>query len=785
MLLTKLEERSVPRLLQPREVEQPVEPPSKTKKPMARFFLPKRLFFQTIFASTVLVTLAIVGYSAHVVRDEIEVGMERLVHDGIVLSKNIALAAAAQIENGSPKNTERLLLQSVGFEQVKQIDVTDVDGLLLHRAVNKADETPKLDNEQTRLAVPLNETQSIRMKNNTVVVWQQIGIEKKLGWVRVIFSTRGLHDLEARLRGDHFFDALIVALLTASVFLLLAYRPVKAIEKAAAFAADLPLRRGEKADIGGVGSLETEMLEDALNDASESLAAQEQELVNTASYLNSVLDCTIDAIIAIDGRGIIKTFNRSAEQVFGYPAEEILGLNVSILMGDEHRRNHDSYLRRYASTGRRTAVGRVRELTARRRDGTEFPIEINVGEIKTVDGPMFIGLIRDITLRQVAEKALKRSEERFRDFATTASDWYWETDADMRITHITDEFFNRFEAQPSDVIGTPYQDLVGQSDPDVRTQHLSEIEAREIFRDFRYSATSSDGKTVYLTMSGKPVFDETGTFQGYRGTAADVTQRTELESELAEARRMESLGKLTGGVAHEFNNLLAVIAGFAKLARKRPDKEDRVIDALETIIRTADQAELLTRQMLAFGRQEGMTPRIVALGEIIDETRDLLQPLMKDGIEIKYELSDNKYTVRSDPVHLAQAILNLGINARDAMPDGGTLIVSTGARQIMRQRQAGGRIMPPGRYVVIDVTDTGTGMDAQTMERIFEPFFTTKEVNKGTGLGLSTIYSLMEQLGGYIDVESSVGEGSTFSLYLPEVSAPISQQSSAAAIAAI
>ena len=144
-----------------------------------------------------------------------------------------------------------------------------------------------------------------------------------------------------------------------------------------------------------------------------------------------------------------------------------------------------------------------------------------------------------------------------------------------------------------------------------------------------------------------------------------------------------------------------------------------------------------------------------------------------------------EHKVRSDTVHLAQAILNLAINARDAMPDGGTLTVSTGARQIMRQRMATGRNMPPGRYIAFDVTDTGIGMDGKTMARIFEPFFTTKEVNKGTGLGLSTIYSLMEQLGGYIDVESTLGKGSTFSLYLPEVAAPMTQQPSGETVAAI
>jgi signal transduction histidine kinase/ActR/RegA family two-component response regulator len=266
----------------------------------------------------------------------------------------------------------------------------------------------------------------------------------------------------------------------------------------------------------------------------------------------------------------------------------------------------------------------------------------------------------------------------------------------------------------------------------------------------------------------------TRTFVGMRGALQKIEeQREQLESQLRQAQKMEALGRLAGGVAHDFNNLLTVIRGHSELIQDRLQPEDALYRNSEQIRKTADRAAALTRQMLAFSRRQVLQPKVVDMNELITEMAKLLRRLVREDIEFNLRLSESKATVKADPGQLEQVILNLTVNASDAMPAGGNLTIETSNLLVDLPHAKTRPALEPGRYVVVSVSDTGQGMDEVTQGRIFEPFFTTKETGKGTGLGLATVYGVVKQSGGFIYVESSPGKGSRFDIYLPQTAEPI------------
>ena len=244
----------------------------------------------------------------------------------------------------------------------------------------------------------------------------------------------------------------------------------------------------------------------------------------------------------------------------------------------------------------------------------------------------------------------------------------------------------------------------------------------------------------------------------------DVTHQVQLEAEYRHAQKMEAVGRLAGGIAHDFNNLLTVINGYSELLLNRVDPPDPMHAALSEIHDAGDHAAKLTRQLLAFSRRQSGRPRILNVNNAVKNMEGLLRRLLGDDVQLITRLDPDAGSVRIDPSHFDQVLMNLAVNARDAMPGGGALTVETS--NVVAVPENG---VAPGEYVVLTVTDTGVGMDAETQARIFEPFFTTKEMGKGTGLGLSTVYGIVTQIGGDIRVVSEPGRGSSFMLYLPRV----------------
>ncbi len=252
---------------------------------------------------------------------------------------------------------------------------------------------------------------------------------------------------------------------------------------------------------------------------------------------------------------------------------------------------------------------------------------------------------------------------------------------------------------------------------------------------------------------------------------SDISERKRTEEQLHHAQKMDAVGKLTGSVAHEFNNLLTAIGGFAHLVQSRPDDAELVSERIEKIILASDQAAALTSQLLSFSRKQTLEPEVVSVGGIIGDLEGLLGPLIGVDLALRIDIADEDACAEVDPRQLLQGLMNLAINARDAMPEGGEITIGNRVADLDRAFLARFPEASPGRYVAAFVRDTGTGMDDKTLEQIFEPFFTTKDIGKGTGLGLSMTYGMVQQSGGLIDVESTVGVGTTFTIYLPLVEA--------------
>jgi two-component system cell cycle sensor histidine kinase/response regulator CckA len=386
------------------------------------------------------------------------------------------------------------------------------------------------------------------------------------------------------------------------------------------------------------------------------------------------------------------------------------------------------------------------------------------GQFRGVAGVTF-----DVTEREEAAATLRESEERFRLIAEHAHDLIALLDDDGRFSYVSPSSEPMLGYTPEELGGTLARDLIH---PDDRPDGL-------IFRALReVRLERADGSWIWV--EGRS-YEIEGRSESHSAVIArDISERKRaeaarvlLETELRQAQKMEAIGQLAGGIAHDFSNLLTVISGYTEILLSRPAHEQPTgIKEILEIKRAAHRAARLIRQLLAFSRQQVIEPRTLYLTDIVRETQTMFAPLIGEHVEFETDLADDLGSVTADPGQIEQVIMNLVVNARDAMPDGGTLRVTT-ANVTLAEGDAAdrGSDTPPGDYVVLSVTDSGHGMDADTAGRIFEPFFTTKERGAGTGLGLATVYGIAKQFGGDIEVESEPGVGTTFRLYFPRISA--------------
>ena len=305
------------------------------------------------------------------------------------------------------------------------------------------------------------------------------------------------------------------------------------------------------------------------------------------------------------------------------------------------------------------------------------------------------------------------------------------------------------------------------ADPEDRRKVVALLERGESVQNREIQGRRQDGAVIWTSINVRPVKDSTGRILHFEWSISDITERRQLESQLRQAQKMEAVGQLAGGVAHDFNNLLTVIGGRCYLMLGRLPADDPLRREVELVRSAAERAARLTHQLLAFSRKQVLEPRVLDLNETVAGIEPLLRRLIGEHIEIGVARGAGLGRVKADVGQLEQVILNLAVNARDAMPQGGRLTLGTSNATVDEAAVRRAPEFEPGDYVVLSVTDTGHGMDAATRAQIFEPFFTTKEIGKGTGLGLATVYGIVKQSGGFIEVESEPGRGATFKVYLP------------------
>jgi PAS domain S-box-containing protein len=473
--------------------------------------------------------------------------------------------------------------------------------------------------------------------------------------------------------------------------------------------------------------------------------------------LAAIVESSYDAIVGKRLDGTITSWNPAAERMFGYASEEMIGRSIELLEPEERRGEIAGVLDRLA------AGERIRDLETVRvaKDGTHVDILLTISPI--VIGGAIVGasaISHDLTTRKAAEALVRQSEETYRRLFELHPEPMHVYDLEsLRILAVNAAMVESYGWTREEFLDMSLDDIWRPEDREGMRRAIAETvpgasvpahESRHVRKDgsvivvaVSACATSFDGRAARLVQS------------------QDITERRRLEEELRQSQKMDAIGRLAGGIAHDFNNLLVVIRGNSHLLLKQVEGKSR--DYVEQIDAAADRASQFTRELLTFSRLQVLQLEPVDVNGAVTGTLTLLRRALGEDVKIELDLDPQAGAVLVDRSELAKAILNLAINARDAMPQGGTLAFRTAAVEL--GEGAGGGDLPAGRYVLLQTTDSGVGMDEDTQARAFDPFFTTKD--DGTGLGLSSVYGLVKQSGGHIWLYSEPGLGTTFKLYLP------------------
>jgi len=510
----------------------------------------------------------------------------------------------------------------------------------------------------------------------------------------------------------------------------------------------------------------------AVVDERESAARRQSESENRYS---AVVEAATDAIVTIDSESRIQFANSAVEGIFGYRPDELTGRKLTSIMPEALRQRHTAGLATYLATGKQTFGLRAVEVTGLHKDGREIPLEISIGERHEGGTRVLTGIIRDITEKRAAQKALRDAEDRMR-FAMEASRvGTWEIDFATGVARWS-PMLEALHGLAAGSFGGTSDAFIERIHPEDRAQVQEEVDQairQHTDSNILYRTTWPDGSIHWISSVGRSFYDDEGIPRRAAGIGLDVTERHMLEDRSRQSQKMEAVGQLAGGVAHDFNNLLTVILSCGSILRDAlpagtPERAD-----ISEILSAADRAAALTRQLLAFSRRQVSSPKLMSLSESLRNVENMLRRLIGEHIDIVIRAKSEVGKVVADPGEIEQIILNLAVNARDAMPDGGSLTLETANVELdaAYERTHGGGMIGP--HVVLTVSDTGIGMDAATTARIFEPFFTTKPVGKGTGLGLATVYAIATQSGGTVTVYSEPGYGTIFRVYFPRVDAPV------------
>jgi PAS domain S-box-containing protein len=407
------------------------------------------------------------------------------------------------------------------------------------------------------------------------------------------------------------------------------------------------------------------------------------------------------------------------------------------------------------------------------------PIVDETGEVSGVTG-----VAHDLTERVAAEEALRESEVRFRSTFEQAAVGIAHVDIDGRLLRVNQRYAEMLGYERADLLNVSYESLTHPEDRAATAERLERLLAGELESfsiERRY--VRQDGGSVWGNLTAALLRDEAGQPAYFVFVIEDITRRRQTEDQLRQSQKMEVVGQLTGGVAHDYNNLMTVIMGGLELARADVGEGHRAVSALDAAIDATRRGASLTQRLLAFARRQTLRPTVVDLGALLTEMQDLLTASLREAIEVRSSVAADLWTLRADRPQMENAILNLVLNARDAMPRGGHLEIRA-SNAVLDDGETPAEGAPAGEYVLLEVSDDGAGMPSEILEHAFEPFFTTKEVGKGSGLGLSMVYGFVSQSGGHISIESEQGKGTTVRLYMPRAEgAPSNQAHPVASVA--
>ena len=488
-----------------------------------------------------------------------------------------------------------------------------------------------------------------------------------------------------------------------------------------------------------------------------------------------------DFIFIIDRNGYVQYVNSSGAKEFGCHPEEIIGRNIKEPLSPEIIKQQHQNIQKVFESGESLRIDN-KVLLPNRELWLNTQIIPLWNEGKDDRANAVFGVSRDITERKHAEEALRKSEAKFQELFDEAPVGYMELDAEERIIQVNRTELDMFGYTLEEMLGQPIWKFVSEKERETSRQTLMAklSGSMQPGRDLERTYVRKDGTTFPVLINDSFIRNAEGRITGIRTAVQDITERKRAEEKMAalqeqlrQSQKMESIGRLAGGVAHDFNNLLTVIRGYSQLSLGELQKGDPLWENIEEVRKAADRAADLTRQLLAFSRRQILEFKTVNLNNLIQAMEQMLRRMIGEDIELIIHGGENLGSIKTDPGQMEQVIMNLAVNARDAMPSGGKLIMRTENVCLDEKYARNHASMKPGYYVKLSISDTGCGMTPEIRERAFEPFFTTKEKGKGTGLGLSTVYGIVKQSDGNIWIDSEPGKGTTFNIYLPRMDEPV------------
>jgi PAS domain S-box-containing protein len=510
---------------------------------------------------------------------------------------------------------------------------------------------------------------------------------------------------------------------------------------------------------------EIQHLTDDLESMRQTLVSQNKEMKERERRLQAILDHAGDGIISIDPRGLVASFNLRAESIFGYTADEVLGQNVSVLMPPSMAQKHDGFIGNYLSTGHAKIIGYGRQLNAKHKDSHIFPIHLTVTEIRHEQEHIFIGIIRDLT-REVEK------ENQLRQFWSAVE----QSPISIMITNTMGEieYVNPYFCEVS---GYAADEVYGSNASILKSGNTDVGYYQDLWRTISEGAIwrgelqnrKKNGEVFWEAATICPVHDDQDEITHYIALKEDITERREKDRMLTQAMKMEVVGRMTDVIAHDFNNLLTIIRGNLQYLESSLDEDDDsdTAELIADAVSAANDGANLIEQLLVFSRRGDPDSKPMDVTTVANGLKRLASRAIPKNIKMKLEVSDDAGSALIGSNRLESAVLNLVINARDAMPNGGELSIYF--RKVLlksTEKVAGGQI-PAGKYIMISVSDTGCGMSEEIRQQALEPFFTTKSGTSGTGLGLSMVNDLVTQYGGGVRIESEPGNGTSIYIILP------------------